>query len=70
MVGLLGCGRSEDLGGRAVDGELQGGVGDIEVGGWDVAAPEGIEAFIAVDVREGGESGGVEWSGQGWGCEI
>lgn len=56
--------------GRGVECELERGVGDVEVGGWDVAAPEGGETFGCVDAVEGGEGGGVElcWLGRCGGC--
>ena len=29
---------------------MEGGVGDVEVRRWDIATPEGVEAFILVYV--------------------
>lgn len=57
----------EEGGGGGVECELERGVGYVEVGGWDVAFPEGGEPFVGVDAAEGGEGGGVEWLGAGLG---
>lgn len=59
---VFGEGDLQELGYRAVGGELRGGVRDVEKLGGDVALPETGETFGSQDVADGREGALVDGS--------